>query len=291
MKKFILCAVVALSTCSLYAQEKIFVREYTYAAGETDSRVTARQKAIEQVKVMLLEELGTYVESYVNYNVKESNKIHEEFFQKEIKTISVGITETKILEEKWNGEEFYVKAQIKADPNEVIRKINQTLSARRSSAVIDSLRLLLNSSNQEIYSRNSELEKVKSQLATQNRELQTRQASLSSLNQQLEIAKQKLSTYQAQENQIVSEIEKIEQKINAATRTALDKARIGMTPTEVIQVCGQPRSKDNCSSGLYYNYGNVWVIFTSGILTSVVSARLFERCYGADWYQKKNLLK
>jgi hypothetical protein len=78
----------------------------------------------------LLEELSTYVESYVNYNVKETNKISEEFFQKEIKTTSVGITETKILEEKWNGEEFYVKAQIKADPNEVIRKINQTLSAR-----------------------------------------------------------------------------------------------------------------------------------------------------------------
>ncbi len=95
-----------------FSQEKYFVREYKYTAGESDSKITAREKAIKEVKSMLLEELGIYVESYVNYNVKEIEKINTSFFNQEIKTMSAGITETKILEEKWNGYEFYIKAQI-----------------------------------------------------------------------------------------------------------------------------------------------------------------------------------
>lgn len=130
MKKRILLILVNLFFFQLYSQEKIFVREYTYTAGETDSKISSREKALEQVKTILLEELGTYVESYVNYNVNESEKISESFFQQEIKTISAGTTETKILDENWNGYEFYIKAQIKANPEEVVRRINQTLSAR-----------------------------------------------------------------------------------------------------------------------------------------------------------------
>lgn len=277
MKKIILLTIVNLFFFQLYSQEKIFVREYTYTAGETDSKISSREKALEQVKTILLEELGTYVESYVNYNINESEKISESFFQQEIKTISAGTTETKILDESWNGYEFYIKAQIKANPEEVVRRINQTLSARRSSAVIDSLKLLLSSSNQEIQIRNQELEQIKSQLSIKNKELQSKQTKLISLNQQLESAKQKLSTYQAQEKQILSEIEAIELKIKNATTKAVNNVRIGMTPKEVEQVCGIPRSIDDCS-GLNYNYGSVWVMFQSGVVVAVIDARDFHRC-------------
>lgn len=291
MKKIILLISVNLFFFQLYSQEKIFVREYTYTAGETDSKISSREKALEQVKSILLEELGTYVESYVNYNVNESEKISESFFQQEIKTISAGTTETKILDETWNGYEFYIKAQIKANPEEVVRRINQTLSARRSSAVIDSLKLLLSSSNQEIQVRNQELEKIKAQLNSQNKEIQTKQTTLNSLNQQLSNAKQQLSIYQAQEKQILTEIETIENRIKSATRTALNNVRIGMTPTEVKQVSGNPRSTENCSTNLYYNYGDVWIMFESNIVVSVFSAQYFiGPCYsGTGKYRERNI--
>lgn len=287
MKKIIFLTVVNLFLFQLYAQEKIFVREYTYTAGETDSKISSREKALEQVKTILLEELGTYVESYVNYNVNESEKISESFFQQEIKTISAGTTETKILDESWNGYEFYIKAQIKANPEEVVRRINQTLSARRSSVIIDSLKLLLSSSNQEIQVRNQELEKIKTQLYSQNREIQTKQTTLNSLNQQLANAKQQLSVFQAQEKQILSEIEAIEFKIKNATTKAVYNVRIGMTPDEVRQVCGNPRSIDDCS-GINYNYGSVWVMFEGGIVKAVVDARDFSRCGGVDYHKTFN---
>ena len=69
------------------AQNKIFIREYYYKAGETDSKVSSRQKALREVKALLIEELGTYVESYVNYQVVEANKkITKDFFTSEIRT-------------------------------------------------------------------------------------------------------------------------------------------------------------------------------------------------------------
>lgn len=63
---FLLLSWQAFAT-KIAAQEKTFVREYYYKASETDSKVSSRQKALTQVKAFLVEELGTYVESYVNY--------------------------------------------------------------------------------------------------------------------------------------------------------------------------------------------------------------------------------
>ena len=290
MKHLILAILLLGLSNYTFSQEKIFVREYRYSAGETDSKITAREKAIAQVKTILLEELGTYVESWVNYNVKEGEKINESFFQQEIKTISIGTTETKIIEENWNGYEFYIKAQITADPNEVVRRINETLSARRSSAVIDSLKLLLVSSNQEIQFRNQELDKVKNQLNYQNSEILSKQASLNSLNQQLSKAKQQLATYQVQENQLLSEIETIEQRIKNATTKAINNVRIGMTSAEVIQVCGTPRSREDCLDRLFFNFGTVWVLFESNIVSSVFQATLYKgACYSTDYYRANSI--
>lgn len=270
------------------AQEKTFIREYFYKASETDSKVSSRQKALTEVKALLIEELGIYVESYVNYEVtEENNKITKDFFTNEIKTLSAGTTETKIIEESWDGYEYYVKAEIVADPEEVLRRINQTLSKRRSSEVIDSLNILLENSSNELEIKNKELTLVKGQLETQQKEIDSKHTTLNSLNQQLIQAKQQLASYQAQENKILSEIESIEQKIKNSTTKAVSNVRIGMTPNEVKQVCGNPRSTDDCS-GLNYNYGSVWIMFEGGIVKAVVDARDFSRCGGINYHKTFN---
>ena len=127
MKKtvlFLLCGFVL----NIYAENKTFIREYNYQAGENDSKITARAKALTEVKRLLLEELGVYMESYTNYIVEDQKgTITKDFFQNEIKSLSAGITETKILEENWNGVQYYIKAEIEADPTDVARKINASL--------------------------------------------------------------------------------------------------------------------------------------------------------------------
>lgn len=44
-----------------YAEKVTFVKEYTYQASEIDSKVTSRAIALEQIKRLLLEELGVYL--------------------------------------------------------------------------------------------------------------------------------------------------------------------------------------------------------------------------------------
>jgi hypothetical protein len=43
------------------AETKTFIKEYTYHAGDEDSRNSSRTIALREVKRLLLEELGTYV--------------------------------------------------------------------------------------------------------------------------------------------------------------------------------------------------------------------------------------
>ena len=165
MKKVILLFGLMMWMISSYAENKTFIREYTYQASESDSKISARTQALTEVKKLLLEELGVYVESYVNYTVESQNgRISKDFITNEIKQMSVGITETKILEERWNGEQYFIRAEIAADPSDVVRRINQTLEKRQSDVVIDSLHILLNNMKQNVEIKNAEITKLNEQL-------------------------------------------------------------------------------------------------------------------------------
>jgi peptidoglycan hydrolase CwlO-like protein len=263
-------------------EKKTFIREYVYKASESDSKITSRQKALTEVKSLLIEELGTYVESYVNHVVTDQNGvITKDFFTNEIKTLSVGITETRILEERWDGYEYYIKAEIVADPEEVVRRINQTLSFRKSSDAIDSLKILLQSSGNELILKNKEVTDLKEQLAVQQKKINSTQTSLNGLNEQLTESKQQLASYQAQEKHILSEIEEIEQTMKDATNKAVANVRIGMTPEEVVRVCGKPRA-EHCDN---MNYGSVWVLFESDIVEAIVDAKDYQPCTPLKYYK------
>ena len=59
----LLMIVFLLFPVQSFAASKVFEREYTYSASEADSKLTCRVIALEQVKRLLLEELGTYLQS------------------------------------------------------------------------------------------------------------------------------------------------------------------------------------------------------------------------------------
>lgn len=119
-------AVIVLSiACAMpvFAVIKEFVRDYTYQAGEDDSKRSSRTRAVAEVKRALLEELGTYVESTTevkNYMLTKD----------EITAITAGITQLTIIEEKWDGEKFYIKALIKADPDDVEKRVKDLVQER-----------------------------------------------------------------------------------------------------------------------------------------------------------------
>lgn len=269
MKKAILLLGMAAWMMSSYAENKTFIREYTYQASESDSKISARTQALTEVKKLLLEELGVYVESYVNYTIESQNgHVSRDFITNEIKQMSAGITETKILDERWNGEQYFIRAEIVADPSDVVRRINQTLEKRQSDVVIDSLHVLLINMKQNVEVKNAEITNLNQQLQEQTATTKEQQKKVEALNKQLSALQTELGKYQQEERQILSEIEKIQKNLQSITTRAVSNARVGMTYDEMIKVCGQPRTW-NTSLG-WYNYGYVWLGFEDGVLMVAV---------------------
>lgn len=270
MKRFLFITSTLLIALFVNAENKTFIREYTYQASESDSKISARTQALTEVKKLLLEELGVYVESYVNYTIEsQGGHITKDFITNEIKQLSVGITETKIIEETWNGEQYYIRAEIVADPTDVVRKINQTIEKRQSDVVIDSLHILLNSMKQNVEVKNAEIDKLNQLLRTQTATNQSQQQKVNDLNRQLSTLQVQLNKYQQEEQQLLSEIEKIQKRLQNSTKKAVSNAKIGMSISDVIKLCGEPRKKLVCEvwNIVWYNYGYIWLGFENGILT------------------------
>ena len=273
MKRFFFIVTTSLIVMFVNAENKTFIREYTYQASESDSKITARNQALSEVKKLLLEELGVYVESYVNYTIEsQSGHITKDFITNEIKQLSVGITETKILEEKWNGEQYYVRAEIVADPTDVVRKINQTLEKRQSDVVIDSLHILLQNMQQNVEVKNAEIEKLNQLLRTQSTTNQIQRQKVNDLNNQLSSLQTQLNKYRQEEQDILTEIDRIKRNLQNITTKAVTNARAGMSCEEVVRLCGKPRSiDDRWITEIWYNYGYIWLGFSNNVLIVAVS--------------------
>lgn len=120
MKKIILLIVAVLLFASFsftHAELKTFTKEYTYQAIELDSEFTCRTIALEQVKRLLFEEIGSYLETYTEVQNFQLNK-HQ------IIVLTAGILSVKVMDEKWNDNRYWLKESIMVDPNEVIRKLD-----------------------------------------------------------------------------------------------------------------------------------------------------------------------
>ena len=268
MKKILLTAILIL-TAGIYcnAENKTFIREYHYQAGESDSKISSRTKALTEVKRLLLEEIGVYLESYINYSEeKTENRISSQFLKKEIEQISAGITETSILEENWTGVEYYIKAEITVDPDDVIRQLNRSIEQRKASVVVDSLNMLLTEANTSIKAKESEIASLRQSLENEQEKLRQQEENLQRLNKELSGLKSKYTQVAQQEQAVQSEIDRIRRAFNQSTSKA-SQVLIGMNKDDVIRLCGEPRSSKIIVSTVEmatygaWNYGNITIIF------------------------------
>ncbi len=163
MKKIIFLIIVLLLFISFspaLAELKTFIKEYTYQAGEYDSKVTCRTLALEQVKRLLLEELGTYL-------VSETVVTNYQLSKDDIKVITAGVTQTKIVDEKWDGKSYWVKVTITADSEEVAKKIDNLLNNKQ---LLDELKIAKKKADDAL----SELEELKKRKSTGSNKLATK---------------------------------------------------------------------------------------------------------------------
>lgn len=131
------------------------IREYTHRASDADSKLSCRAIALEQVKRLLLEELGTYLISHTEI-------VNASLNRDEVVTYTAGAVVTIIIEERWNGEDYFIKAKVSADADEVARSIAAMRDDRDKKAELEQLRAQAAESLKEIDRLRKELELAKS---------------------------------------------------------------------------------------------------------------------------------
>lgn len=276
--KSISVAICLALSAVCHAETKVFVREYNYQASESDSKLTARAQALSVVKGLLIEELGVYIESYVNYDVEDDGiKVSKDFYTNEIRQLSVGVAETKIIDEQWNGSTYYVKAEITIDPSDVVRRINKSIEERKNDISVDSLQVALEKSKGHI-----------AELEQKLKELEESKAKEQALKTQYEAVKVKIDNY-------IDEI-------NIKTKLAL-QFPVGASLSDIEKIMGSPNGMGprlgfggSTNRGNYSTrrYGNVWLLFEGRVLYYAVGIESYIDDVFPSWYEAhgvKNLLK
>lgn len=153
----LLMVVFLLLPVQALAASKVFEREYTYSASEADSKLTCRVIALEQVKRLLLEELGTYLQSISE--VKDGVLTKDE-----IVTLTAGVVRTEVISEHWDGNVYRLKARIKADPDYVIKAIDRLRKDRQKSKDLEESQARAKQYLNEIKRLKQELTKAKGEV-------------------------------------------------------------------------------------------------------------------------------
>ena len=116
-----------------FAEPKTFEKEYTYQAGDDDSKNSSRVCALREVKRLILEEIGAYLESKTE--VKDFQLTSDQ-----VVMFTAGVVRTEVLAEKWDGRVFYLKARVAADPDEVARSIDRLRRDGEKTRELEDLR-------------------------------------------------------------------------------------------------------------------------------------------------------
>ena len=126
------------------AEKKIFLQEYTYQVSEDDSEATSRANALEQVKILLLEEASVFFRNEIDWTKGETlidgTYINKDIYEQNIKSIISGITEINIIYEFWNTKIYLLKGTIRLDTDDIAEKIKQIIDKKQQLGELGEIR-------------------------------------------------------------------------------------------------------------------------------------------------------
>jgi len=154
--------VFGLSTKTTSAKTVTHVKEYTYQASEVDSKLSCRTIALEQVKRLLLEELGTYL-------VSETTVKNFQLTKDQISSLTAGVVMTVILEENWDGKNYFLRAKITTDTDELIKSIDKVRKNQEQSKNWEEIAKKTEEALKEIEKLKREIDKGKGEKDSQEK--------------------------------------------------------------------------------------------------------------------------
>ncbi|HEX2959889.1 MAG TPA: outer membrane beta-barrel protein [Chitinispirillaceae bacterium] len=93
------------------------------------AKTTARNKASIALKTILLQEIGSFVQANVIQTTNEDNFTSQINFSEVVSSVTGGKVQMKILAENWNGTQFWMKAEMAVDVNEILSYLDQQRKA------------------------------------------------------------------------------------------------------------------------------------------------------------------
>lgn len=141
------------------SNRKSFTGEYTYNVCEADSKLSSRTIASREIKNLLVQELGTYIDTTQTLKAVGETSA----FKENIIAISSGITRLKILDEKWNGETYTLKASVTVNLKSLPRRID---AIRKNKAKLNELK----SVQKELLQAQQEIKRIKEEYREINEE-------------------------------------------------------------------------------------------------------------------------
>lgn len=222
--------------------DKIFIREYKYNASDTDSKVSSRKKAIAQLKSILSEEVGVHIQS--SFEIKQDS--HNKYVKKEINQLSASITKLKILEEKWNGVTYYIKASVKINEEQTMLLLLEAIKAKASKKDVKRLNKILKEQNGNLDKSYSKIQQLQKKLVLQEIKNQASKDELTDTKrilQKLQIEKQKYDNKIIEQKSEIGKIKRLVKQIKNRIKKENNKACLmekGMTKSDIAKTIDSP---------------------------------------------------
>jgi TPR repeat protein len=153
------------------AHSEIYIRDYYYTASEADSKISSRTNALDQVKLLLLQEVGIHIHQELKITKDGSGNTYA---TEDVEAVTAGLTKVEIIEENWNGDTYYLKAEIDVDTEQVLIALEE-FKNNKSETNQQSLELIKNTQRQLEEARR-ELEKTKLELKNATSAIQKEKA-------------------------------------------------------------------------------------------------------------------
>lgn len=241
------------------ASESVFA-SYKYTMGDNDTKNDAKRICFLEAKRLAIEKAGTYIES--STEIKNFNLTRDE-----IKTFAGAIVKVEIASEeiKFVGENQIIFMTVKADVDigSFRERVKQIKSDRElEKKVIDQQR--------QLQGLEDNLKKLQQQLTSKN------------VDEVVTLRKERVEAFGK-----MDELEKIKYEIRSKSKS-VENIELGMKPQEVLGLIGTPRTQDQHylhKDNLRFNYGNIWIVFESGVVSCIVRGDIFDNNMDCSFYR------
>ena len=143
---------------SFSAQAKSYIRDYTYTANAIDTKESCQILVLDHMKKILLQEIGTHIRHKIS--ITEDGKGNS-YAREDVEALTAGFTKSIILEEKWDGKKYYIKAALEADESRVLNALKEFKKDNKEKKELISK---LKSNQEKLKLARNEVDNLKQQL-------------------------------------------------------------------------------------------------------------------------------